>query len=203
LDFGKWGEPAVIVAAIAAIAATISAWNAWKTRRLHENDPAPRADCTVTALVNDAGWHRVDLDLINPSESRWRSTTMEVVRPRCARLLDPYEETRIKGGPRKDVVIATVDTANLSRSIDFPHTLGAEGAVSSLFRHTHRMDRIHDDIRLFVPASPWWRPPRLNVLLRVHLASTDAVQRRTTIDIHRLLKAHAADETAQSSTAKV
>jgi hypothetical protein len=61
---------------------------------------------------------------------------------------------------------------------------------------------MHEIVHLFVPAPRWKSRGRVKVKLSVRSVSLEAIERRSTVDIHRTLTLHASDDTAQSNRTK-
>lgn len=194
MDFDEWMKPAVLVSAIAATAAIVSAcasiFNAMhnrRTRKLAAQQPTLQVVCTVTP-TKEPGWHYISLKVTNLTVSVWRTESLEVVRPRGGRLVEASR------GPKKDREADLAVSSNIRR---FAIELQPAGTVRAFFGRTAEVDSGRHECYLFVPPRAW---VSARVLLLLHCASLDAVQRHITIDIHRTLSAQPNDEQAQSSS---
>ncbi|WP_378944419.1 hypothetical protein [Mesorhizobium sp. ANAO-SY3R2] len=178
--------------AMSAVAAGTAAWIAWVVYRKQVTADLPVVSIAITP-TDVADWYEVTIEVANRSDVEWQAEEAVVTAPNGAKLISSFDVAREPdryGNPGAHV-INLIDPLRISSKAKPRIKVLPAGASGGNSMIIGSRDRHSETLFLFLPSAA-----SRSVSIRYSLASTEAAQRRSDIEISRALTAHPAMATA-------
>ncbi|QAZ45923.1 hypothetical protein [Mesorhizobium sp. Pch-S] len=178
---------ASVIGAVGALGAGVIAWLVYRQQK-YADYPAISVEITPEDTPN---WYLVEIKVLNQSTVHWKADKASLLAPSGAKLVNFFDATRVNDGAGNDIVrLDLTETAKLTSDAATYLTVAPAGTKGNQL-WLGSSDRHSETLFLFMPPSS-----SMQVKLRFRICSTEAKQRRKTIDISRTLIAHPAKATA-------